>query len=160
SKGLQLWDVEGKALGPPQDHQYTLGKLMFSPDGKKLLTYCGEHVARLWNIQDPEAPQLIGVIIKNPDQGGDRQILGMAFSPEKKNTKWVATVGREGYAQLWEASTAKPGPPLQTKLPTKLPTKQKDKAVYAVQFKGKAQVVTGGNGELRFHVLGKDTVPQ
>jgi WD40 repeat protein/tRNA A-37 threonylcarbamoyl transferase component Bud32 len=146
-KGVQLWDADGKAIGPRLNHPNTVGRLTFSPDGKKLLTHCSDRAVRLWNIEDVEAPQLIGEMRNDLKLAFDSQIFAMAFSPD---SKLVVTVGRAGFTQLWDASTAKPfGPSLHSK-----------GNVFAVQFCSNSKLVTGGESGLKFYTVGKEEAPQ
>jgi WD40 repeat protein/tRNA A-37 threonylcarbamoyl transferase component Bud32 len=146
-KAMHLWDRDGKAIGAPLDHPHTVTKLAFSPDGKRLLSLCNDHAVRLWNIEDVESIQLIGEMRNDRQQSGAASIYAMAFSP---NSKLVATAGRSGFTQLWDATTAKPvGPSLHQK-----------NDVLAVLFRGNTLLVTGGNVGLKFYPVGKEQPPQ
>jgi WD40 repeat protein len=49
-----LWDVvTGRLVGPPLDHPSQLISLDFAPDGRTLLTCCGDETARLWELPRP-----------------------------------------------------------------------------------------------------------
>jgi WD40 repeat protein len=49
-----LWDVAtGKLVGPPLDHPAQLIALSFAPDGRRLLTCCGDDMARVWEVPAP-----------------------------------------------------------------------------------------------------------
>lgn len=136
NKAVQIWDMEGKAVGARLDHPTWVNMLTFSPDGKRLLSSCSDKAIRLWNIEDVETTELIGEM-RNDLKTGDQGFYAMAFSP---NSKLVATVGVAGFARLWDASTAKPfGPSLHHK-----------GNVRAVQFRGTGSVVTGGDDGLKF----------
>jgi WD40 repeat protein/tRNA A-37 threonylcarbamoyl transferase component Bud32 len=147
SKGVQLWDRDGKAIGPRMDHPNTVTRVIFSTDGKKLLSYGTDLGARLWNIEDAASAELIGEMRNDLKQAADRRIFAIAFSPD---SKLVATVGFSGFTQLWDASTAKPfGPSLHHK-----------NAVRAVQFRTNTSVVTGGDAGLKFYAVGKEQALQ
>jgi WD40 repeat protein len=146
-KAMQLWDVDGKAIGQRLDHPQDVTKVAFSADGKRLLSLCDDRAVRLWNIEDVEAVQLIGEMRNDLKQATAPLIYAMAFSP---NSKLVATVGRNGFTQLWDAATAKPfGPSLHQK-----------NDVLAVLFRSNPSLVTGGNAGLNFYTVGKEQPPQ
>jgi WD40 repeat protein/tRNA A-37 threonylcarbamoyl transferase component Bud32 len=139
-QAVQFWDADGKAVGQRLDHPHTVDKLAFSPDGKKLLSYCFDRAIRLWNIEDLNAVQLIGEMSNDT---GQTAINALTFSP---NSKLVAAVGAGGFVRLWDAETAKPfGPRLQ----------QKD-SVHAVLFCTDDVLVTGGKEGLKFYTVGTD----
>lgn len=49
-----FWDVAtGKQIGPPLYHPLSLIALQFSPDGRRLLTCCGDDTARIWDVPPP-----------------------------------------------------------------------------------------------------------
>jgi WD40 repeat protein len=53
---VALWDVAtGKPVGPPLDHPAPLIALNFDPEGRRLLTCCGDETARLWEVPRPVA---------------------------------------------------------------------------------------------------------
>jgi serine/threonine protein kinase/WD40 repeat protein len=106
----QLLDLEGKPIGPPLPHPSPVQAAAFSPDGKTLLTGCGNSLtsriaggdARLW---DAASGRLIGAPF--PHQG---PVIAVAFSPDGKT---ILTGSADRYARLWDVGTAKTfGPPL------------------------------------------------
>ncbi len=49
-----LWDAAtARLVGPPLEHPSQLLALHFAPDGRRLLTCCGDGTARLWEVPSP-----------------------------------------------------------------------------------------------------------
>lgn len=101
----RLWSTTtGEPLGPPlaDDHQY--GKLLFSPDGRHLVSYAG-HVVKALTLSVTEGATLW-------DLGNDLQpmlrvhtnatVLSAAFSPDSRR---LLTGGDDDLAQVWDVST-------------------------------------------------------
>jgi WD40 repeat protein len=83
-------------------HQGWVWSVVFSPDGKAVLTGSGDRTARLWDAAtgQPMGPPLThrGVV------------YSVAFSPDGKA---VLTGSQDNTARLWDVATGKPiGPPL------------------------------------------------
>jgi WD40 repeat protein len=89
----QLWEVaSGRAIGPPLRHAGEIRAVVFSPDGKRILTR--DDWVRLW---DAESGGPLGKPLNNHGDGV------MTFSPD---SRLVLLGDRSGQAGLWDASTA------------------------------------------------------
>src|SRR5262249_40628747 len=61
----RLWDISNRTqphqLGQPLiGHTNGVYDLVFSPDGRTLVTGSDDHTARLWDISDPNSPYQLG----------------------------------------------------------------------------------------------------
>ncbi len=112
-RSARLWDTATlKPLVRPLRHPGPVQAVAFSPDGKTLLTGCGDPrgpytqggEARLWDVEgQPVLPPL-------PHQGA---VVAVAFSPDGR---LVLTGSTDRAARLWDAATGKLlGPPLSHK---------------------------------------------
>jgi eukaryotic-like serine/threonine-protein kinase len=87
-----FWDVAtGKRLAPPLPHPDRITEVLFSPDGKTLLTHCADSKDRIWNLP---TRQLIG----GPFPGS----LSVEFSRDGK----ILLLGfKETTARLWDVAS-------------------------------------------------------
>lgn len=83
-------------------HGNRVARGSFSPDGKRILTWGWDGVARFWDRQ--AQPVAVGPIV----HGGP--ILDASYSP---NGQFIITASEDHTARIWEASSGRPlSPPL------------------------------------------------
>jgi hypothetical protein len=93
----------GKPLTPPLVHFEIVSYAAFSPDGKKIVTGCGDGRARLWDAQT-------GKELTPPLRHGNI-VTRAVFSPDGKR---VLTASAEEAVRTWDAQTGKEvGPTLK-----------------------------------------------
>ena len=93
---IQVWDLEtGKATQPIQGMKASVGRVVFSPDGKRLATAGGDKVVRVWDL---ETGKELGAL-SSPDRVGV-----VAFSPDGHS---LATGSKDGSVRLWVVPAAK-----------------------------------------------------
>lgn len=88
----------GRPLTEPLRHEHTVNSAVFSPDGERILTACGDYrkpgFARLWDA-------FTGFPVGKPLRHADR-VNSAVFSPDGTR---VLTVGDDCAARLWDAAT-------------------------------------------------------
>ncbi len=91
----RLWDVAtGKALGV-LEQQSGVGRVAFSPDGKRVALCSGwENVVAVWDVAG-DAPKRLWV-------GGVNHPYALAFSPDGKR---VAAAGWDSRVRVWDTAT-------------------------------------------------------
>ena len=95
----RLWEVQTGQQIREFDQGTFVGRTLFSPDGKLILTNGFNNVAHLWNAQ---TGQKLLDYSGHPVGGG---LADPAFSPD---SRYVLTTDQNGgTAQLWEAQTGK-----------------------------------------------------
>jgi WD40 repeat protein len=107
---IRFWEVTtGRLLDARADHDGGLGKLALSSDGQTLLTAArGDRSARVWNVGRAR-PRPVSSSVEessNPYQ----PFYCLVYNLDRDR---VVTGGRDGLAQLWEASTGRPIQPLR-----------------------------------------------
>jgi WD40 repeat protein/serine/threonine protein kinase len=101
---LAAWGRELHPLKGLLQHQDAVHAVVWSPDGKTVLTGGWERCGRLWSADT-------GSLVGSPLQMANR-IEAVAFSPDGRS---ALTLG-EGRAQIWDVGTARPlGLPIQSK---------------------------------------------
>ena len=92
----QVWDAAtGDPLGTPLLHAGPLGRVVFSPNGRTVLTVLGDHkTARIWDVATGGP---VGARLPHTSALAD-----VIFSP---NGKMVLTVSEDRRARLWNAVT-------------------------------------------------------
>ena len=79
-------------------HLRGTSRVVFSPDGARLVTTSDDCSARLWDLAGGDHRVLVG----HRDQ-----VWRAAFSPDGRR---IATTSRDGDVRLWDAETGAPGP--------------------------------------------------
>ena len=96
--GTQLWDASaGIPVGPVLPQRNYINAAAFSPDGRILLTTCGDRTGRLWSVPHgkPLGPPLY-----------QDELLHAAFSPSGRH---VATARDNGLVCVWSVPSPEPG---------------------------------------------------
>jgi WD40 repeat protein/serine/threonine protein kinase len=105
-----LWDAAtARLIGPPLEHPSQLLALNFAPDGRRLLTCCGDGTARLWEVPSPVSGSVEQVKLwlevltgKELDEAGAaRPLEGLELERRRKQLSTRSTV------QLSEGSTSR-----------------------------------------------------
>ena len=87
----RLWDVaSGKELAVLRGHQAPIDTVVFSPDGRWLVTAGGDNTARLWDVASGKELALL----RHEDI-----VFAVAFNPTGTQ---LATAGGDGTACLWD----------------------------------------------------------
>jgi WD40 repeat protein len=100
----RVWDVDsGKqlqqlaAVGPMTPNSQPLGRVLFSPDGKRLLTSATwETGAKLWDLTSGEQVSAL--------QGITAGVFGAGFSP---SGRFIVTAGYLGNVRLWDGQNGR-----------------------------------------------------
>jgi WD40 repeat protein len=100
---VRIWDYRagGEAL-PPLNHHAQVMQIRFSPDGRKLASYCfdrGKGMLKLWDIATGTACEL-------PDAEGTSGGGVLSFSPDSRFLAGYPAGDRGSFA-LWETATGK-----------------------------------------------------
>jgi len=101
---VQAFNVHsGRPVGQPMPHTDTIGRLVLSPDGRRLATAGWDNMGRIWDAETgkPVTPQL----------RHKWRLFDIAFSPDGR---LVATAGAESLVRFWDAVTGQQvGPELR-----------------------------------------------
>jgi WD40 repeat protein/tRNA A-37 threonylcarbamoyl transferase component Bud32 len=98
----RVWDLgTGKPASLPLVHPALVHRVALSPNGKLLLTACGE-AARLWDV---EKGKTVGEPMRHA--GG---VTVVAFSPDGKT---LLTAGNDGTARVWDSLGKAVGKPMK-----------------------------------------------
>ncbi len=99
---LQIFDIR---TGQPADtpslrgHGDAVLSVVFSHDGKQLLTGSYDNTARLWDLESGESTVL---------RGHDWWVWSASFSPDERK---ILTTSQDGSALVWSVETARPQAP-------------------------------------------------
>jgi WD40 repeat protein/serine/threonine protein kinase len=105
-RSAQLWNMEmGKPHGPPLQLEKVIGAVVFSPDGKLLVTHSIEGEGRLWKTDTAQPAGPILLHGSGTTQFPFLAYWSAAFSPD---SKLLATTGLDGTARLWITDTGQP----------------------------------------------------
>ncbi len=102
--GAIVWDAAtGELLASHRGHRDHINRVVFSPDGRRVLTSSFDFTAQLWDATT-------GATVAPPLRHGS-WVLNAAFSPDGRR---VVTGSADGTARVWDAETGQPvTPPLQ-----------------------------------------------
>ncbi|MBD2458719.1 AAA-like domain-containing protein [Nostoc sp. FACHB-87] len=89
--GVKIWDLWGRFLTELK-HQREIWSVVFSPDGKILVTVGKDGLIRVWNLSGKLLAQW---------QGHEGRISWVSFSPDGK---YIATSSTDSTAKLWDLS--------------------------------------------------------
>jgi WD40 repeat protein len=101
----RVWNATtGQLVAPPFEHDGSRGfQPWFSPDGRRLMTICGDdHTVRVWDVNTGRPI--------TPPMRHRKYVNHAAFSPDGRR---VVTASQDSTAQVWDAITGQPvTPPL------------------------------------------------
>jgi WD40 repeat protein len=117
---LRLWNMKTGQVRILDSHQATVASVVFSRDGKRLLTGSFDNTAMLWDVASGKMVRTF--------RGHDWHVWQAAFSPDEKT---VVTASRDGTARLWNAAT---GEQRTTSTGEKMPFMGHRGAVYSATF--------------------------
>ena len=93
---VRIWDLgTGKVTQPVKGLKSSVGRVVFSPDGKWLATAGSDKVVRVWDVETGKEL----AAMQNPDG-----VAVVAFSPDGKS---LAAGCKNGEVRLWEVKAAK-----------------------------------------------------
>jgi len=113
-------------------HSNNITSVAVSPDNRILATGSGDSTIRLWNINNPTQPQLIG----EPLNGHSSGVFTVAFSPDGR---LLASGGGDDIIMLWDVST--PENPIALGKPLSSHTS----SVRSVAFSPNGEVLVSGS---------------
>jgi serine/threonine protein kinase/WD40 repeat protein len=91
---IRLWDAHtGKAAGSLEGHHSFVSDLLFTPDGKQLISSSGDQTIRLW---DWSTRQPAGVL-----RGHLTEVVGLALAPDGRT---LASRCKDGSIYLWDVT--------------------------------------------------------
>jgi len=91
---VRLWDAHtGKASGTLEGHRSFVSDLLFTPDGKRLISSSGDQTIRLW---DWSTRQSAGVL-----RGHLAEVDGVALAPDGRT---LASRCKDGSIYLWDVT--------------------------------------------------------
>lgn len=97
SIALHVWEVEtGREIGHAMKHENPIVSASFSPDGKWVLSACGDRFARLWKVET-------GSIFNTMNHGG--KVGSARFSVDGL---LVITAADDRTVRVWEAGMGRP----------------------------------------------------
>jgi eukaryotic-like serine/threonine-protein kinase len=95
---VRLWDARsGEPIGAPMAHEGQVNSVMFSAEGRHLVTAGDDRTARLWNGETGEP---VGSSLSHP-----QSVRSAIFSPDGTR---IATVCRDEYIRLWTSASGAP----------------------------------------------------
>jgi len=91
---IRLWDAHtGKAKGSLEGHRSFVSDLLFTPDGKRLISSSGDQTIRLW---DWTTRQPVGIL-----RGHLTEVDGLALAPDGRT---LGSRCKDGSLYLWDIS--------------------------------------------------------
>jgi WD40 repeat protein len=103
---VRIWDAQtGVLIGKPLlGHGDLISSLVYSPDGKRIITGSRDKTVRIWDAQT-------GVPIGEPFRGHKHSVTSVAYSPDGKH---IISSGNDNAIRIWDAQTGVPiSEPLQ-----------------------------------------------
>jgi WD40 repeat protein len=92
---VRVWDLTtGKATQPVKGLKASVGRVAFSPDGKRLATAGSDKIVRLWNVETGKEL----AALSNADA-----VAVIAFSPDGK---FLAAGSKDGSVRIWPMPAA------------------------------------------------------
>ncbi len=100
---LVVWDLRtGRPVSPPMTHPDSIFQVVFSGDGRRVLTGARDGQARLWDWQAGR--------LASPPMNHEAEVYGVALTPDGQ---WGLTACRDGHVRVWDLRLAKQvGPPI------------------------------------------------
>ena len=96
--GIVLYDTaSGKEIARLADHADRISSLVFSPDGKQLVSTSDDHTARLWDVATGKRTAEL--------RGHMSKVFGAAFRPDGAR---LLTSSADGTVRQWDARTGEP----------------------------------------------------
>jgi WD40 repeat protein len=96
--GILLYDTSsGKEIVRLADHAERISSLVFSPDGKQLVSTSDDHTARLWDVATGKRTAEL--------RGHMSKVFGAAFRPDGAR---LLTSSADGTVRQWDALTGEP----------------------------------------------------
>ncbi len=93
---VRVWDLEtGKSTQPVKGLKASVGRVVFSPDGKRLATAGSDKMVRVWDVE--MGKELLA--LPSPDR-----VTVIAFCPDGKS---LAGGSQDGSTRIWAVSAAK-----------------------------------------------------
>ncbi len=97
---LKIRDLQTGETRQLPGHTNTIVSVVYSKDGRKLLTSSYDGTARLWDLTTGRVLQSL--------RGHDWWVWSAAFDPDEKR---IVTASQDGTAVVWDAETGKPTTP-------------------------------------------------
>lgn len=96
---LSIWEsLSGKKILGLEGHKDAVLSVVWSSDGKRLLTGSYDHSARLWEVEDGSSKEYLG---------HDWWVWSAHFSPDEQR---MVTSSQDGTAIVWDVQSDIPGP--------------------------------------------------
>jgi WD40 repeat protein len=101
---IRLWDVAtGKETGRLKGHGTWVSSLLFSPDGKKVISGSADQTIRVWDLASQTCVDVL--------RGHRQEVWRLAWLPDGKT---LVSGGKDGTVCLWDTSIPHPRQPCLT----------------------------------------------
>ncbi|MEZ5327954.1 MAG: protein kinase [Verrucomicrobiales bacterium] len=95
TKEVQLWDVRaGRLLGELKGHTEYVKDLLFTPDGKRLISASADQSIRIWDLTDPDNFPSTSTVLR----GHTDEVTRLAWHPDGKT---LLSGGGDGQVLAW-----------------------------------------------------------